>query len=153
MSQKSSPMHTHLLRNLYINSISAHGVRVLYYIKEYLPLKDSSNMTIGDWVEIALDIKDNYSRYDGFVVIHGTDTMAYSVSALSFMLENLGKSVIFTGSQVRCPTFEIFINQLVCKVRGRVCRKFCQVFSVYIFFFVHTDFSVTMVELSFDLVV
>lgn len=57
-------------------------------------------MTIGDWVEIALDIKDNYSRYDGFVVIHGTDTMAYSVSALSFMLENLGKSVIFTGSQV-----------------------------------------------------
>lgn len=110
-------------------------------------------MTIGDWVEIALDIKDNYSRYDGFVVIHGTDTMAYSVSALSFMLENLGKSVIFTGSQVRCPTFEIFINQLVCKVRGKVCRKFCQVFSVYIFFFVHRNFSVTMVELSFDLVV
>lgn len=84
--------------------ISAHGVRVLYYIKEYLPLKDSSNMTIGDWVEIALDIEDNYSRYDGFVVIHGTDTMAYSVSALSFMLENLGKSVIFTGSQV--PIYE-----------------------------------------------
>ena len=81
---------------------------MLYYIKEYLPLKDSSNMTIGDWVEIALDIKDNYSKYDGFVVIHGTDTMAYRVSALSFRLENLGKSVIFTGSQVRCPTFETF---------------------------------------------
>ncbi|KAL9952035.1 hypothetical protein ACROYT_G039235 [Oculina patagonica] len=84
--------------------ISSHGVRVLYYIKEYCPIKDSSNMTISDWIEIALDIKGNYSNYDGFVVIHGTDTMAYSVSALSFMLENLGKSVVFTGSQV--PIYE-----------------------------------------------
>ena len=57
-------------------------------------------MTISDWIEIALDIKYHYDNYDGFVVIHGTDTMAYSVSALSFMLENLGKSVVFTGSQV-----------------------------------------------------
>ena len=57
-------------------------------------------MTISDWIEIALDIKENYSNYDGFVVIHGTDTMAYSASALSFMLESLGKSVVFTGSQV-----------------------------------------------------
>ena len=57
-------------------------------------------MTISDWIEIALDIKENYINYDGFVVIHGTDTMAYSASALSFMLESLGKSVVFTGSQV-----------------------------------------------------
>lgn len=84
--------------------VSLHGVRVLYYIKEYCPIKDSSNMTINDWIEIALDIKDNYNDYDGFVVVHGTDTMAYSVSALSFMLENLGKSVVFTGSQV--PIYE-----------------------------------------------
>lgn len=84
--------------------ISPHGVRVLYYIKEYCPIKDSSNMTISDWIEIALDIKENYSNYDGFVVIHGTDTMAYSASALSFMLESLGKSVVFTGSQV--PIYE-----------------------------------------------
>lgn len=61
-------------------------------------------MTISDWIEIALDIKENYSNYDGFVVIHGTDTMAYSASALSFMLESLGKSVVFTGSQVRVGT-------------------------------------------------
>lgn len=84
--------------------ISSHGVRVLYYIKEYCPIKDSSNMTISDWIEIALDIESHYNNYDGFVVIHGTDTMAYSVSALSFMLENLGKSVVFTGSQV--PIYE-----------------------------------------------
>ena len=74
---------------------------MLYYIKEYNPIKDSSNMTIKDWIEIALDIKENYNNYDGFVVVHGTDTMAYTASALSFMLENLGKSVVFTGSQVQ----------------------------------------------------
>ena len=67
-------------------------------------------MTISDWIEIALDIKNNYDRYDGFVVIHGTDTMAYSVSALSFMLENLGKSVVFTGSQV-CVQYS---NLMIC---------------------------------------
>ena len=95
---------------LFFDSISTHGVRVFYYIKEYCPIKDSSNMTISDWIEIALDIKNNYDSYDGFVVIHGTDTMAYSVSALSFMLENLGKSVVFTGSQV-CVQYS---NLLTC---------------------------------------
>ena len=95
---------------LFFDSISTHGVRVFYYIKEYCPIKDSSNMTISDWIEIALDIKNNYDSYDGFVVIHGTDTMAYSVSALSFMLENLGKSVVFTGSQV-CVQYS---NLMIC---------------------------------------
>jgi len=68
-------------------------------------------MTISDWVEIGLDIKDNYNyNYDGFVVIHGTDTMAYSVSALSFMLENLGKSVVFTGSQVLTLLYSLLLS-------------------------------------------
>ena len=66
-------------------------------------------MTISDWIEIALDIKENYSNYDGFVVIHGTDTMAYSASALSFMLESLGKSVVFTGSQVWAISSDVII--------------------------------------------
>lgn len=66
-------------------------------------------MTISDWIEIALDIKENYSNYDGFVVIHGTDTMAYSASALSFMLESLGKSVVFTGSQVWAISSDVVI--------------------------------------------
>ena len=52
------------------------------------------------WVKIAKMIHDNYERYDGFVVLHGTDTMAYTASALSFMFENLGKPVIVTGSQL-----------------------------------------------------
>jgi L-asparaginase len=61
---------------------------------------DSSNVTPAHWVEMAQIIFNNYSYYDGFVILHGTDTMAYSASALSFLLENLNKPVIFTGSQI-----------------------------------------------------
>lgn len=61
---------------------------------------DSSNMNIEEWVKLANILKDNYDHYDGFVVLHGSDTMSYSASALSFMLENLSKPVVFTGSQL-----------------------------------------------------
>jgi L-asparaginase len=61
---------------------------------------DSSNMNILSWQKIANIIEENYSKFDGFVVLHGSDTMSYSASALSFMLENLAKPVIFTGSQL-----------------------------------------------------
>ncbi|MCU0454886.1 MAG: asparaginase [Bacteroidales bacterium] len=64
------------------------------------PVKDSSNIDPSTWIKMAETIVKNYDRYDGFVVLHGTDTMAYSASALSFMLENLAKPVIFTGSQL-----------------------------------------------------
>ena len=63
-------------------------------------LIDSSNMTPDFWIQIAEKIEECYDRYDGFVVLHGSDTMAYSASALSFMLENLSKPVVFTGSQL-----------------------------------------------------
>jgi L-asparaginase len=61
---------------------------------------DSSNMNPENWAEMALTIENNYASFDGFVVLHGSDTMSYSASALSFMLENLSKPVIFTGSQL-----------------------------------------------------
>lgn len=61
---------------------------------------DSSNISPESWVAIAEVIEENYEAFDGFVVLHGSDTMSYSASALSFMLENLGKPVIFTGSQL-----------------------------------------------------
>ena len=61
---------------------------------------DSSNVTPERWSELAHIIADSYDKYDGFVVLHGTDTMSYTASALSFMLENLAKPVIFTGSQI-----------------------------------------------------
>lgn len=69
-------------------------------IHEYKPLIDSSDITVKNWITIAEDIKQNYDKYDGFVILHGTDTMAFTSSALSFIFENLTKPVILTGSQI-----------------------------------------------------
>jgi L-asparaginase len=71
-----------------------------FTIHEYDNLLDSSDMVPSDWQSIALDIAANYEEYDGFIILHGTDTMAYTSSALSFMLEGLAKPVIVTGSQI-----------------------------------------------------
>lgn len=78
-------------------------VKMLNYDIENLqfePPIDSSNVTPAHWAKIARAIEENYDRCDGFVVLHGTDTMAYTASALSFMLDNLSKPVIITGSQL-----------------------------------------------------
>lgn len=61
---------------------------------------DSSNINPDHWARMAYIVESNYHNYDGFVILHGTDTMAYSATALSFMLENLNKPVVFTGSQL-----------------------------------------------------
>ncbi|WP_196138130.1 asparaginase [Aliikangiella sp. G2MR2-5] len=67
---------------------------------EYETLIDSSNITPEHWYQISQDIESRFDEFDGFVVLHGTDTMAYTASALSFMLEDLSKPVIVTGSQI-----------------------------------------------------
>ena len=67
---------------------------------QFNPPIDSSDMSPRHWVEIARHIDENYDKFDGFVVLHGTDTMSYTASALSFMLENLHKPIIITGSQL-----------------------------------------------------
>jgi len=64
------------------------------------PLLDSASMNPEIWISLVTIIEDNYEKYDGFVILHGSDTMAYTASALSFMLENLNKPVILTGSQL-----------------------------------------------------
>ncbi len=64
------------------------------------PLIDSSDVNPDNWARMAQSVYDHYNDYDGFVILHGTDTMSYSGSALSFMLRNLGKPVVFTGSQL-----------------------------------------------------
>ncbi len=71
-----------------------------YRIGEYEPLLDSSNMTPADWLKIANDISSRHKAFDGFVVLHGTDTMAYTASALPFMLQGLRKPVVITGAQI-----------------------------------------------------
>lgn len=87
---------THLIDNV-------PKIKMLNYVIDNIsfnPPIDSSDMNSTHWEQIAEAIRDNYDRYDGFVVLHGTDTMAYSASALSFMLHNLRKPVIITGSQL-----------------------------------------------------
>jgi lysophospholipase len=76
------------------------GTRVHYDVIEYEHLLDSANLDLSHWARFARDIAEHYDAYDGFVVLHGTDTMAYSASALSFLLENLEKPVVLTGSQI-----------------------------------------------------
>lgn len=81
------------------------------------PIIDSSNIKPEHWVKLALLIEKNYESYDGFVILHGTDTMSFTASALSFMLENLGKPVVLTGSQLplgvlRTDGRENFINSI-----------------------------------------
>ena len=93
------------------------------------PLLDSSNMTVSDWNRIGGLVAENYDSYDGFVILHGTDTMAYTASALSFMLQGLDKPVILTGSQI--PLAEIrsdgranLIDSLLIAAEGRA-REVC----------------------------
>ena len=69
-------------------------------IEAFSPLLDSSDVNPAGWLHMAQMVYDHYEEYDGFVILHGTDTMSYSASALSFMLENLSKPVVFTGSQL-----------------------------------------------------
>ncbi|MBQ2686308.1 MAG: asparaginase [Clostridia bacterium] len=71
-----------------------------FELVELEPLIDSSNMSVSGWNKIAREVADRYDAYDGFVILHGTDTMAYTASALSFMLDGLSKPVILTGSQI-----------------------------------------------------
>ncbi len=103
-----------------------------YTFVELSPLLDSSDMSVGDWNRVGREIADRYTDYDGFVILHGTDTMAYTASALSFMLKNLNKPVILTGSQipmceVRSDGRDNLITSLLIAADG-VVREVCLYF-------------------------
>jgi lysophospholipase len=84
---------------------SRYGRHVRFSVLEFEELLDSSSIDSKGWTQIANTIYKNYTLFDGFVVLHGTDSLAYTSSALSFMLSNLGKPVILTGSQA--PIFQL----------------------------------------------
>ncbi|MCH9689483.1 MAG: asparaginase domain-containing protein, partial [Gammaproteobacteria bacterium] len=94
------PVPGHVTEALRAIPAFSHADMPAYEVHEYTPLLDSSNLTCDDWNRIASDIETHYDAFDGFVIFHGTDTMAYTASALSFMLEHLNKPVILTGSQI-----------------------------------------------------
>ena len=92
---------------------------------QFSPLLDSSDMSVTEWNKIGQAIADRYEDYDGFVILHGTDTMGYSASAVSFMLENLSKPVIFTGAQIplcelRSDGADNIINSVLIAASGQV---------------------------------
>lgn len=100
---------------------------------EYDQLIDSSNIRPDNWKQIASDIASRYDQYDGFVILHGTDTMAYSSAMLSFMLRNLDKPVIFTGSQIplceaRTDALENLVGALTLATDPRI-REVCLYFN------------------------
>ena len=85
--------------------VSAYDRQVRYTVLEFEDLVDSSSIDAEGWANIARTVARNYQLFDAFVILHGTDSLAYTCSALSFMLQNLGKPVILTGSQV--PMLEL----------------------------------------------
>lgn len=96
-----------------------------YDVVAFDPLLDSSDIAVHEWNKIGSAIAERYGAYDGFVVLHGTDTMAYSASALAFMLEGLAKPVIFTGAQI--PLYEMrsdgrdnIVTAMMIAAEGRV---------------------------------
>ena len=102
-------------------------------VVEFDPLLDSSNMSVDHWVMIGREIESRYNEYDGFVVLHGTDTMSYTASALSFMLENLNKPVILTGSQIplcqiRSDGRDNLISSMIIAAEG-VVKEVCLFFA------------------------
>jgi len=101
-------------------------------ITEYEPLLDSANARPNDWLRIARDIAQHRQHYDGFVVLHGTDTMAYTASALAFLLRGLGKPVVITGSQIplgvlRSDGRQNFLTAVLVAARDDV-KEVCLVF-------------------------
>jgi L-asparaginase len=101
--------------NEYIPNLDLFHFKIEAY--SFDPIIDSANMKPELWLKLAEVIQENYESYDGFVILHGSDTMAYTASALSFMLENLNKPVIITGSQlplgmIRTDGRENFITSL-----------------------------------------
>lgn len=105
----------------------------LWDVVEFDPLLDSSNVAVKEWNQIGREIAARYSDYDGFVVLHGTDTMSYTASALSFMLDGLSKPVILTGSQIplselRSDGQDNLINSLLIAAEGKV-KEVCIYFA------------------------
>ena len=82
----------------FITPVTLYGTRIIYDFVELSPLIDSSNMDIDKWMQIADAIEEYYYAYDSIVLLHGTDTMTYTAAMLSFILENLNKPIIISGS-------------------------------------------------------
>lgn len=99
-NKKSNALEPFPFHDIYTHLPMLSLLNATVEYKEMEPLIDSSDTNPEFWIRLAQDIYEAYEHYDGFVILHGTDTMAYTASALSFLLENVGKPIILTGSQL-----------------------------------------------------
>lgn len=111
---------------------SAHDTLPEFELIEFDQLIDSANLVPEDWSGIAATVIAHYDQYDGFVILHGTDTMAYSASALSFQLQGLNKPVIFTGSQI--PLVELRNDALDNLITALIIAGFHELPEVCVYF-------------------
>lgn len=87
-------------KNITSNVPELNRLNYIIDVHSFSPIIDSSNMNHGVWLNLVSIIESKYNDYDGFVILHGSDTMAYTASALSFLIENLSKTIVLTGSQL-----------------------------------------------------
>ena len=99
-NQETGALEPFCFDDIYVHLPMLRLIDAEIHIEEMTPLIDSSNSNPAFWVRLATFIYERYDQYDGFVILHGTDTMSYTASALCFLLENLSKPVILTGSQL-----------------------------------------------------
>ncbi len=100
LDEKTKALQPFNFRQIYSHVPEIKRMGFSITVQSFEPLIDSSNMQPAHWIKIAQIIGEQYQNYDGFVILHGTDTMVYTASALSFMIEYLSKPVILTGSQL-----------------------------------------------------
>jgi len=132
------PIPNFLQELMAVNPAFHHPDLPEFTIHQYKHLFDSPDMSPSDWSKIARDICDHYDEYDGFIVLHGTDTMAYTASALAFMLKNLTKPVIVTGSQIplceiRNDAQENLISALLLAAHDYIIPEVCLYFNSTLF--------------------
>ena len=109
-----------------------HDALPSYDIYEWENPIDSSCIQPSDWIKLCQQIKENYDKYEGFIILHGTDTMSYTASALSFMLENLSKPVVLTGAQI--PIGEVFNDAKNNLIASLCVAGQCQICEVCLMF-------------------
>lgn len=109
-----------------------HDALPSYDIIEWENPIDSSCIQPKDWVKLCEQISSKYYQYDGFIILHGTDTMSYTASALSFMLENLSKPVVLTGAQI--PIGEVFNDAKNNLIASLCVAGQCQICEVCLMF-------------------
>lgn len=106
-----------------ITPVTIYKKRIWFKVLEFEQIRDSSTFDVEDWVKIAEVIEKEYNNYNAFIILHGTDTMAFTASALSFMLENLKKTVVLTGINLFIFTYKNTFSKTIIRISSSFIRN------------------------------